>query len=62
MHKGGRNKHLHKISTCYLTKMDVNHGGDRYQAHKDGMPQKTMINLSFSEIEIMTKTKINQGY
>ena len=42
--------------------MDVNHGGDRYQAHKDGMPQKTMINLSFSEIEIMTKTKINQGY
>ena len=62
MHKGSENKHIHKISTCFLTKMDVNHGGDRYQAHADGMPQKTTINLSFTEIEIMTKSHIIAGH
>ena len=61
-YKGAINKHLHKISTCYLTKMDVSHGGDRYAAYAGGVPQKTMITLNFTEMEIMTREHIEAGY
>ena len=63
MHIGeGLNKHLNKISTCVLTGMDVEYGAERYTAYAGGRPQTTKLSLNFSELEIITKSYIEQGY
>jgi hypothetical protein len=62
MYKGNENTHLNRISTCVLTKMDVNYGADRFVAYEDGVPQTTKLNLSFTELEIITRDKIKEGY
>ena len=62
MYKGQGNTHLHKISTCVLEKMDVTYGGDKFVAYAGGRPQSTKISLSFSEMEIITKKRVEEGY
>ena len=62
MYKGQGNTHLHKISTCVLEKMDVTYGGDKFVAYAGGRPQSTKISLSFSEMEIITKKRVEDGY
>ena len=62
MHIGKQNPNLNKISTCALTKMDVEYGGDRYVAYEGGVPQTTKISLTFNEFEIITKKHIEAGY
>ena len=43
--------------------MDVSHGGDRWTAYDTaGEPQKTMMTLNFTELEIMTRKHIKAGY
>jgi hypothetical protein len=65
------NPYLNRISTCYLTGLDVGYGGDKYVTYeptphkKSGTgppPQKTNIKLSFSEIETITRERIEQGF
>ena len=73
--KGGRlNNYLNKISTCYLTDMSVEYGGDRYKAYSPSTtarpagngegapPQRTVISLNFAEIEIITQEDIDLGF
>ena len=62
MYKTNENSHLNKISTCVLTKLDVNYGADRYVSYEDGAPQTTKISLSFTELEIITRDKIKDGF
>jgi len=62
MYKGNENTHLNRISTCVLTKLDVNYGSDRYVSYEDGAPQTTKISLSFTEMEIITRKRIEEGY
>ena len=70
MYQNGPNNFLNKISTCYLTKMDVQYGADRFTAYEPTQgrqgsgppPQKTQLSLSFSEMEIITKERIAEGY
>ena len=59
------NPWINKISSCYLTNMEVEYGGDKYVTYhpmqepisgKSGPPpQRTVMTLSFSEIEILTR-------
>ena len=42
--------------------MDVNYGGDRYVSYEDGAPQTTKISLDFTEMEIITRDKIEAGF
>ena len=68
MYQYGPNNFLNKISTCFLTKMDVEYGADRFTAYEraegrkgsGAPPQKTKLSLSFSEMEILTKTRIDE--
>ena len=61
---------LNKISSCFLEGMDVKYGGDRYTAYENTSsrlgsgppPQKSQITLNFSELEILSKQHIQQGY
>ncbi len=75
---GDENPFLNKISTCYLTDMSVKYGGDRYKTYepttvasrkgyelsgKSGPPpQKTEVTLNFSEMEIITRERIEAGF
>ena len=68
---GKRNNFLNKISTCYLTDLQVKYGGDRYKAYSPSNtsrgesgapPQRTEISLTFNEIEIITAEDIERGF
>jgi len=70
MYQNGPNNFLNKISTCFLKTMDVQYGAERFTAYEptDGNfgsgppPQRTQITLAFSELEIITKERIQEGY
>jgi hypothetical protein len=68
MHITGRNSYLNKIGRCYLTKMDVTYGGDKFVTYNDAgdnrgpPPQKTVITLAFKELEIMDRAKVEDGF
>ena len=61
MYKNQQNTHLNLIKTCVLTKMDVDYGSDRYAAYVEGRPQTTKLALSFTEMEIITKSDIDKS-
>ena len=64
------NSFLNKISECFLTKVDVQYGADRFTAyerttgqHGTGAPaQKTTLTLSFTELEVLDKSSVEQGF
>ena len=71
MNNNGENAFLNKISSCFLSSMDVQYGADRYTSYgnarnKDGKagapPQRTQITLNFSELAILTQQDIEAGY
>lgn len=67
MYREKENTFLNKIGTSYLTGMDVSYGGDRYTAYEPDAtgsppPQRTSITLKFSEIEIMYRNRIEEGF
>ena len=63
---GAHNQYLHKISTCFCSSINVQYGGDRFTAHKQNdrgaPPSKTILSLNFKEMELITKSRIDQGY
>jgi len=63
-HKDQRNKHLFQIGNCYLTDMEVKYGGQDFVTFKDtnGMPTEINMTLSFTEIELLTRNRIEEGY
>jgi hypothetical protein len=62
------NLYLNKISTCYLSNLDVKYGGDRFTAYeptegdKGAPPQNSSISMTFDEIEIITQEAARKGY
>jgi hypothetical protein len=62
MHMGSNNTHLNKIKTCVLSNISVEYGAERYTAYDEGRPQTTKLALSFTELELITKTYIADGY
>jgi len=65
------NPFLNKISTCYLSSLDIDYGGEKYVTyepieHASGQegppPQRTSITLVFNEIEIITRERAAQGF
>ena len=59
---GTRNEHLNKIGTSALTSISITYGGEKYVTYGDGVPQSTEMSLSFTEMELMDKAKIREGY
>jgi len=65
----GPNKNLNRIGKCFLEKVDVKYGGDKFQTFEgvvpgrsDGAPIKTELTLQFREIEILDRTSIREGF
>ena len=60
MFKEGPNPHLHKISRCVCTDVDVRYGPEnQFSTFDDGNPVTTQLTLNFTELEFMTKEKIH---
>ena len=72
MYQNKQNDFLNKISTCSLTSMSVQYGADRFTAYEPTStssrqgsgppPQKSQITLNFTELEILSKQHIQEGY
>jgi hypothetical protein len=60
---GQKNDWLFNISTCALTELNISQGGDgHFASHEDGSPFMTTITLAFTELEVLTKERIQQGF
>ena len=61
---GGINEKLHKISRCALKKCDVSYSpeGGNFKTFHDHAPVTYTIDLTFVELEFMTKQKILKGF
>ena len=68
MHMNTENSYLHKIGKCFLQSADVVYGGDRFQTFNEPFPgggappSKISLTLKFKEIEIMDKSKLEDGF
>ena len=70
MYQNQENGFINKISSCFLQKIDVQYGADRYTAHESTTslngtgtpPQKSQITLDFVEIETLSKDSIREGF
>lgn len=63
LYKGAENPWVHRISTCALTDVQVEYTAEgQYTSHKDGSPFSTTLTLSFTEMEVLTKELIMEGY
>jgi len=55
------NPFVNKIATCILTSCDVTYN-DAAKSFQDGSPTSITMALSFTETEMITKEKINEGF
>ena len=67
MYKGKRNDFLNRVSTCFLTNVQVQYGADRYTAYEEipgrgTPPQKSSLTLNFTELETLSQSHIEDGY
>ena len=59
---GFSNKNLGRISSCALDRLNVDYAPNGYITFKDGMPVYIRLQLSFKELEFITKEKVKEGY
>ena len=66
MYVGAENDYLHKISTCVLENMSVSYGGDRYKTFEGraagAPPVETSMTLAFTEIALITRERVFEGF
>jgi hypothetical protein len=56
------NEYLPRYGDCILKDIDINYAPNGFAAHTDGSPVQIQLTLTFQEIEIVTKAKIQAGY
>jgi len=56
------NDRIPRISGCALTGVQTDWAPDGLSLHKDGMPNAVRIQLNFTELEIMHRDRIKDGY
>ena len=61
--KKGELKDVNRIAHCACTNVSVSYGGDRFQTFSGtDSPVETNISLTFKEIELITRTEMEEGY
>lgn len=63
-YKDSENTHLHKITSCALTDMKVEYGGENFHTFRDtgGAPTEIFMSLTFVEMEMLTSERAKAGY
>lgn len=61
---GELNKELFKVSNCALTNMNLQYGGQDFVTFRDipGAPAEINMQLQFTELEMLTRERIEVGY
>jgi hypothetical protein len=59
---GQENGNLNKIEQSVITDIDVNYAPNGWAAHGDGSPVQTTMTLSFKEIALIDRAKIEEGF
>lgn len=65
---GQPNEYLHKISSCVLTNLDVDFGSDndfmtfKPDLKNKGVPTEITLKLQFTELEVLTRNRVGDGY
>ena len=67
MYKGKENDYIHRVSECFLENVQVTYGGDRFKTftphNTQGAPVvETSMNLTFKELELITRERALEGY
>lgn len=63
IHNGKRNQMLPLISTCACTSVNIDYAAaGQWGTTYDGMPQQIRMTLNFQESEILTKSRISEGF
>lgn len=58
----GQNQKIHRISSCVLTELNVNYSPNGvFSTFPDGTPTQINIQMSFTELELLTKDRIMKG-
>jgi hypothetical protein len=62
--ENGRNTYLPQISSCALTNLKIEYGGSDFVTFKgtDGAPAEISLSLSFTELEVLTAERVEQGF
>jgi hypothetical protein len=58
---GNESQVLPRYGKCVLTSIDVNHTPSGFATYSDGSMVQTQVNLSFKELDILTRDKFNTG-
>lgn len=63
-YRNNENNHLFKIGNCALTDLKVEYGGQDFTTFRavPGAPSEMKLQLSFTELEILTADRIEEGY
>ena len=56
------NQFYNKIATCVLNGCNVDYTPNGVKSFADGAPTQITMNLAFTETELMTKERIDEGY
>lgn len=59
---GKENSKINKIEQSVIESIDVNYAPNGWAAHTDGAPVQTVVTISFREIVLIDREKIEQGY
>jgi hypothetical protein len=62
--ENGRNTYLPQISSCALTNLKIEYGGSDFVTFKgtNGAPAEISLSLSFTELEVLTDERVEQGF
>ena len=60
--QGYENDYYSRIGTCVLASVNTNYTPNGVKSFSDGAPTAIKMDLTFTETEVLTKEKINQGY
>ena len=59
---GQSNENINKIGECVLESVTIDYATNGWVTFEDGSPVQTRMTLQFKEIEIVDKSKVEQGY
>lgn len=61
-HNHTENLHLHRHTSCVLTELNVNYTPNgQYTTFENGMPTQITMTLTFKELGLITKERVQQG-
>lgn len=60
---GATNQYIHRFKRCVITSLDVNYtGSGMWSMMRNGFPAETVLHMTMSEIQIVVRDDIDEGF